>query len=142
MLSKEVSSATFWVFGMTRLEIEPRSPGPLANTLPLSHVNSLSLSLYIYIYISSSLSIYLSLSLQFSFSCHVVRRHKVYFVLDAPFQILPHILAHGQMLNLVEIPITRTRTRIDTHTRLRTDTYFFFASSFLFWLNLKTVVTL
>ena len=27
------SSTIFWVFGMTRLRIEPRSPGPLANTL-------------------------------------------------------------------------------------------------------------
>ena len=34
MLSKEVSSAIFKVFGMTRPGIEPRSPEPLANTLP------------------------------------------------------------------------------------------------------------
>ena len=27
---------SFWVFGRTQPEIEPRSPGPLANTLPLS----------------------------------------------------------------------------------------------------------
>ena len=33
MLSKEVSSTIFKVFGMTRPGIEPRSPGPLANTL-------------------------------------------------------------------------------------------------------------
>ena len=33
MLSKEASSTIFWVFGMTRPGIEPRSPGPLANTL-------------------------------------------------------------------------------------------------------------
>ena len=33
MLSKAESSTIFWVFGMTRLGIEPRSPGPLANTL-------------------------------------------------------------------------------------------------------------
>ena len=33
MLSKEVSSTIFWVFSMTWREIEPRSPGPLANTL-------------------------------------------------------------------------------------------------------------
>ena len=33
MLSKEESSTIFWVFGMTRPGIEPRSPGPLANTL-------------------------------------------------------------------------------------------------------------
>ena len=26
----------FWVFGMTRLGIEPRSPGPLANNLPMA----------------------------------------------------------------------------------------------------------
>ena len=32
MLSKVASSTTFWVFGMTRPGIEPRSPGPLANT--------------------------------------------------------------------------------------------------------------
>ena len=33
MLSKEVSSTIFKVFGMTRLWIEPRSPGLLADTL-------------------------------------------------------------------------------------------------------------
>ena len=30
---KAVSSTTFWVFGMNRSGIEPRSPGPLVNTL-------------------------------------------------------------------------------------------------------------
>ena len=34
VLSKEVSSTIFKVFGMTRPEMELRSPGPLANTLP------------------------------------------------------------------------------------------------------------
>ena len=34
VLSKEVSSTIFKVFGMTRPGIEPRSPGPLANTQP------------------------------------------------------------------------------------------------------------
>ena len=33
MLSKDASSTIFWVFGMTRPGIEPRSPGPMANTL-------------------------------------------------------------------------------------------------------------
>ena len=37
MLSKVVSSSIFKVFGMTRPGIEPRSPGPLANTLYNSH---------------------------------------------------------------------------------------------------------
>ena len=36
VLSKEVSSTTFWVFVMTQPEIEPQSPGPLANSLSLS----------------------------------------------------------------------------------------------------------
>ena len=31
---KEVSSTIFQVFSMTRPGIEPRTPGPLANTLP------------------------------------------------------------------------------------------------------------
>ena len=35
VLSKEASSTIFWVFGMTRPGIEPRSPGPLANTLTI-----------------------------------------------------------------------------------------------------------
>ena len=35
MLSKEVSSTIFKVFGMTRSGIEPRSPGSLANTQPI-----------------------------------------------------------------------------------------------------------
>ena len=34
VFSKEVSSTIFKVFGMMRPRIEPRSPGPLANTLP------------------------------------------------------------------------------------------------------------
>ena len=34
MLSKEVSSTIFKVFGMTRPGIEPKYPGPFANTLP------------------------------------------------------------------------------------------------------------
>ena len=34
VLSMEVSSTIFKVFGMTRPRIEPRSPGSLANTLP------------------------------------------------------------------------------------------------------------
>ena len=42
-ISKEASSCIFWVFGMTRPGIEPRSPGPLANTL--------TITLYIYIYV-------------------------------------------------------------------------------------------
>ena len=33
MLNKEISSTIFKDFGMTRLRIKPRSPGPLANTL-------------------------------------------------------------------------------------------------------------
>ena len=46
MLSKVVSSSIFKVFGMTRPGIEPRSPGPLANTL-LVYITLLSL-LYCY----------------------------------------------------------------------------------------------
>ena len=34
VLSKEVSSTIFKVFGMTQPGIEPRSPGPLVDTLP------------------------------------------------------------------------------------------------------------
>ena len=34
-VSKEASSTIFKVFGMTRPGIEPRSPGPLANTLTI-----------------------------------------------------------------------------------------------------------
>ena len=33
MLSGKQGSIIFWVFGITRPEIEPRSPGPLANTV-------------------------------------------------------------------------------------------------------------
>ena len=33
VLNKVLSSTIFWVFGMTRPGIEPRSPGPLTNTL-------------------------------------------------------------------------------------------------------------
>ena len=39
MLSKVVSSTIFKVFGMTRPGIEPRSPGPLANTLTAGHIS-------------------------------------------------------------------------------------------------------
>ena len=38
MFSKDLSRTIFKVFGMTRPGIEPRSPGPLANTLPIGPV--------------------------------------------------------------------------------------------------------
>ena len=41
MLSKVVSTSIFKVFGMTRPGIEPRSPGPLANTLTAGPMSSL-----------------------------------------------------------------------------------------------------
>ena len=42
VLSKEVSSTIFKVFGMTRPGIEPRSTGPLANTLPTNPMSRLN----------------------------------------------------------------------------------------------------
>ena len=45
MLSKEASSIIFWVFGMTRPGTEPRSPGPLANTLTARPMSGISLCL-------------------------------------------------------------------------------------------------
>ena len=52
MLSKVVSSSIFKVFGMTRPGIEPRSPGPLANTGPGLHIYIYTyIYIYIYIYI-------------------------------------------------------------------------------------------
>ena len=41
MLSKEASSIIFWVFGMTRPGIEPRSPGLLVNTLWVVNQNTI-----------------------------------------------------------------------------------------------------
>ena len=41
MLSKEVSSTIFKVFGMTRPGIEPQSPRTLANTLPIRPMNQI-----------------------------------------------------------------------------------------------------
>ena len=46
MLSKEASSPIFWVFGMTRPGIEPRSPGPLANTLTARPMSGYSEGFY------------------------------------------------------------------------------------------------
>ena len=40
MLCKAVSSSIFWVFGMTKSWIEPRSPGPLANTVLIKPTES------------------------------------------------------------------------------------------------------
>ena len=48
MLSKEVPSTILKIFGMMRPGIEPRSPGPLVNTLP---TRLMSQYIYIYIYI-------------------------------------------------------------------------------------------
>ena len=39
VLRKEVSSTIYKVFGMTRPGIEPRSPGPVVNTLPTMPMN-------------------------------------------------------------------------------------------------------
>ena len=51
VLSKEVSSTIFKLFGMTRNGIEPRSSGQLANTLPTRLMSRLYIYIYIYIYI-------------------------------------------------------------------------------------------
>ena len=62
VLSQEVSSTIFKVFGMTRPGIKPRSPGKLANTLPTGYIDIMLLIfiiimrwlvIYIYIYIYS-----------------------------------------------------------------------------------------
>ena len=63
VLSKESSSTIFWVFGMTQPGIEPRSPGPLANTLttmPMSGIKNMNIYIYIYIYMMEKFSAYLS----------------------------------------------------------------------------------
>ena len=41
VLRKEVSNTVFWVFGMTWPGIKPRSPRPLANTLPTRPIGPL-----------------------------------------------------------------------------------------------------
>ena len=49
VLSKEASSTIFKVFGMTQPRIEPKSPRPLANTLPtvtMNHFKQANTSLY------------------------------------------------------------------------------------------------
>ena len=48
MLSKEVSSTIFKVFGMIRSGIEPRSSRPLANTLPTRPMSRWYLIIYIH----------------------------------------------------------------------------------------------
>ena len=48
MLSKEASSTIFWVFGMTRSGIEPRSPGLLANTLTARPCQNLCYKYYFF----------------------------------------------------------------------------------------------
>ena len=94
MLSKVVSSSIFKVFGMTRPGIEPRSPGPLANTLtagPMSaplHIGVVAIEkgafglpstmvanftfTYIYIYIGSICSlIHIWLNIRYIFYLHI-----------------------------------------------------------------------
>ena len=39
VLSKEALNTIFWVFGMTRPGIEPRSPGPFVNTLLITSIS-------------------------------------------------------------------------------------------------------
>ena len=46
VLSKKVSSTILKVFDMTRSGIEPRSPGPLANTLPTRLMSNDTISLF------------------------------------------------------------------------------------------------
>ena len=58
MLSK-VASSTIWVFGMTEPGIEPRSLGPLANTLTIMPMSGTYIRVYIYIYIYVYIYIYI-----------------------------------------------------------------------------------
>ena len=68
MLSRGVSSTIFKVFGMMRSGIEPRSPGPLENTLP---TRPMSLFIMHPVFLSLSLSLALSLSLSLSLSLYL-----------------------------------------------------------------------
>ena len=78
MLSEAASSTIFWVFGMTRPGIEPRSPGPLANTLLIRlmaryYVERKTLVIFknwFYRYISRSISLgsYCSFKFWFKYS--------------------------------------------------------------------------
>ena len=49
VLSKEVLSTIFKVFGMTRSRIEPRSPGLLANTLPTRPMSRFNCDITLYL---------------------------------------------------------------------------------------------
>ena len=51
VFSKEISKTIFWIFGMTRPGIEPRSPRSLANTLPTRPMSWSNIYIYIYIII-------------------------------------------------------------------------------------------
>ena len=55
MLSKAESSIILWVFGMTRHRIEPRSTGPLTNTLPNSPK-----SIYLLVFFSLCICLFIS----------------------------------------------------------------------------------
>ena len=65
MLSKEVSNAILKVFGMTRPWIEPRSPGPLVNTLPIWPMSDLKCVVAIKLLLENQdrVSVYFSLFL-------------------------------------------------------------------------------
>ena len=58
LLSKKVSNTIFKVFGITRPGIEPRSPGPLTNTVPTRNVTKKNFFLSFFFLILSCLYLF------------------------------------------------------------------------------------
>ena len=73
VLSKEVSSTIFKVFGRTRPGIEPRSPGPLVNTLPTRPMNRLK---------NNSIPDIYTFYFWLHWCCNFIFHYKVKFVLE------------------------------------------------------------
>ena len=71
MLSKEVSSTILKVFGMMWPGIEPRSPGPLENTLPTMPMCTI---------ITSSTYMYYDIIVNSTFKMVTDKVHKVFYV--------------------------------------------------------------
>ena len=95
----------FWVFGMTRCEIEPRSFEPLANILPTKHIVRyiyIYIYVYIYTYIHLGLSLFTSLSISLSLSLSLY----IYIYIYIYILVCSHIYFYPVQWNT---PYTRIR---------------------------------
>ena len=112
MLSKEASSTIFWVFGMIRPGIEPRSPGRLANALTARPMSGMYIYIYIYMYVYIYLYLFIYISIHIYLCIYTYIHIYIYTCIHIRTYIYTYMYIH-----------THAHTHTDIYVLIHTHTH-------------------